>query len=94
MGKVHEKIKTITDNQMAHAIGLDVDGGMSFDQVLEKYAKTPEMKASIKETAGKVEAALRAGTPLKEVLDTHFDNEEIKGHVHKHVAHIRASKGM
>lgn len=92
VGPVQSRIATITDNEVALKIGADVDNGMQLDGILEKYGKTPEMKAEIKEIADKVEAALRAGTPLKEVLDMHFDNEEIKGHVHKHVAAVRAAR--
>lgn len=92
MGNVKERISEITDNKIALQVGEDVDKGMGFHEIVEKYGKTPEIIAEIKEIAAKIEASLKAGKPLKEVLDFHFDDEELKQHVHKHATRIRAER--
>lgn len=91
MGIVKDRISKVTDNKTAIAIGEAVDNGAQLHDIIEKYGKTPELKAEIKEISLQVEAALRKGKSLQTVLDYHFDNEEIKGHVHKHVAHVNAA---
>ena len=87
MGKVSEHIHTISGGHpVAVNIAKDVEDGKTFDEILHKYAKTPAMKHEIFYYKTQIEKALKAGVPLKEVLDTHFDNEEIKAEIHRRVA--------
>jgi hypothetical protein len=92
MGSVKEQIKQVTNNEMALAIGEDIDNGMGMHEIIDKYAKTEEMKARIKETAQSVENHLKQGKSLKEVLDHHFDHEGVKGEIHKHHARIKEER--
>lgn len=89
MGTLKNKLSEVTQNKIAHAIIEDVENGMQFHEVVDKYGKTPEIRAEIKEIGAKIEADLKTGKPLKDVLDFHFNDEELKGHITRHVGNSR-----
>lgn len=86
MGRVTENIHKISEgNPVAVKIAKDIEDGKSFDEILHKYAKTPAMKHEIFYYKTQIEKALKAGVPLKEVLDTHFTDENLKADIHRRV---------
>ena len=91
MGKVSEHVNKISGGHpVAAKIAKDVEEGMTFDEILHKYAKTPAMKHEIFYYKTQIEKDLKAGIPLKQVLDKHFTNEEVKAEIHKRVAHHKS----
>lgn len=87
MGQVTENISKISGGHpVAVKIAKEIENGKSFDEILHKYAKTPAMKHEIFYYKTQIEKALKAGVPLKEVLDTHFTDENLKAEIHKRVA--------
>lgn len=95
MEQLPEKVETITSSPVAHRIAQDVESGMSFEEVLEKYATSPALKHEIFYYQAQIEKKLRAGVPLKEVLDAHFQDEAVKAQIHHHVkAHQARNLGQ
>jgi len=92
MGNVVNRISSITDHPTALKIGADVENGMQLSGILEKYGRTPKLKAEISEIAAKIESALRNGKPVNSVLDAYIEHEEVRSHLKKHVAEIHSKR--
>ncbi|MFT5779022.1 MAG: hypothetical protein ACI837_001979 [Crocinitomicaceae bacterium] len=88
--EVVDQIKKVTDNVTALAIGADVDNGMTLAEVIEKYGKTPEMKAEIADLAVKMEGHFANGGNLTEALGYHWAGDEVAGTIKENVAKITA----
>lgn len=76
-----EIVRSITSNKLAIQIAMDVDNGKEFEEIVETYAKTPEMKQKIVTMKNKIEASLDEGKSLPEVLDLHITSDEKKKHI-------------
>ncbi len=84
MSSLGEKMHKFAEgNPVALNIANDIKSGKSFDEILDKYAKTPEMKQKIIYYKTQIENGLRAGISLKDVLNTHIKSETLKAEIHK-----------
>lgn len=91
MGKVSDHVHHISGgHHVAAKIAKDVEEGKTFDEILHKYAKTPAQKHEIFYYKTQIEKDLKAGIPLKQVLDKHFKDEDLKAEIHKRVAHHKS----